>query len=82
MARSSWNWQEAFFFAVAVAVGLTPEMLPMIVDRLPVAPAGHRQAAQLDPEPRCDGCIVHRQDRDIPRTDRLVLVSSFLFMKI
>jgi Mg2+-importing ATPase len=25
------NWTEAFFFAVAVAVGLTPEMLPMIV---------------------------------------------------
>ena len=25
------NWREAFFFAVAVAVGLTPEMLPMIV---------------------------------------------------
>jgi P-type Mg2+ transporter len=25
------NWYEAFFFAMAVAVGLTPEMLPMIV---------------------------------------------------
>jgi len=25
------NWQDAFFFAMAVAVGLTPEMLPMIV---------------------------------------------------
>ena len=25
------NWGEAFFFAIAVAVGLTPEMLPMIV---------------------------------------------------
>ena len=25
------TWREAFFFAVAVAVGLTPEMLPMIV---------------------------------------------------
>jgi len=25
------NWREAFFFAMAVAVGLTPEMLPMIV---------------------------------------------------
>lgn len=25
------NWQEAFFFALAVAVGLTPEMLPLIV---------------------------------------------------
>src|SRR6516225_5123781 len=25
------NWKEAFFFALAVAVGLTPEMLPMII---------------------------------------------------
>jgi P-type Mg2+ transporter len=25
------NWGQAFFFAIAVAVGLTPEMLPMIV---------------------------------------------------
>jgi Mg2+-importing ATPase len=25
------NWSEAFFFAMAVAVGMTPEMLPMIV---------------------------------------------------
>src|SRR5262249_15250888 len=25
------DWGDAFFFAVAVAVGLTPEMLPMIV---------------------------------------------------
>ncbi len=25
------NWADAFFFAIAVAVGLTPEMLPMIV---------------------------------------------------
>ncbi|MDR3609250.1 MAG: magnesium-translocating P-type ATPase [Ignavibacteriaceae bacterium] len=25
------NWIEAFFFALAIAVGLTPEMLPMIV---------------------------------------------------
>ncbi len=28
---SKHDWKEAFFFAVAVAVGLTPEMLPMIV---------------------------------------------------
>jgi Mg2+-importing ATPase len=28
---SKQNWLEAFLFAVAVAVGLTPEMLPMIV---------------------------------------------------
>ncbi len=25
------NWQESFLFAIAVAVGLTPEMLPMVV---------------------------------------------------
>jgi Mg2+-importing ATPase len=25
------NWGQAFFFSIAVAVGLTPEMLPMIV---------------------------------------------------
>src|SRR6201995_3434678 len=25
------NWGDAFFFSIAVAVGLTPEMLPMIV---------------------------------------------------
>ena len=25
------NWMEAFFFALSVSVGLTPEMLPMIV---------------------------------------------------
>ena len=25
------NWHEAFFFSLAIAVGLTPEMLPMIV---------------------------------------------------
>lgn len=28
---SKGNWFEAFFFAIAIAVGLTPEMLPMIV---------------------------------------------------
>ena len=28
---SKHNWKEAFFFAMAVAVGLTPEMLPMVV---------------------------------------------------
>lgn len=26
------DWQQSFFFAMAVAVGLTPEMLPMIVN--------------------------------------------------
>jgi len=28
---SKGNWQEALFFALAVAVGLTPEMLPLVV---------------------------------------------------
>ncbi|MFI8708906.1 magnesium-translocating P-type ATPase [Bacillus sp. NPDC077411] len=28
---SKGDWKEAFFFAIAIAVGLTPEMLPMIV---------------------------------------------------
>src|SRR3954471_6087457 len=28
---TKWDWAGAFFFALAVAVGLTPEMLPMIV---------------------------------------------------
>ena len=31
MDLSKHNWLEAFLFALAVAVGLTPEMLPMIV---------------------------------------------------
>ncbi len=64
------SWFTAFFFAIAVAVGLTPEMLPMIVYGQPgprrcgdVAPEGHRQAAQRDPELRRDGRSLHRQDR-------------------
>ena len=32
------NWREAFFFSLAVAVGLTPEMLPMIVSVCPRVP--------------------------------------------
>ena len=63
------NWLEAFFFALAVAVGLTPEMLPMIVTVCLSKGAwrcrkqGHRQAAQVDPELRRHGRAVHRQDR-------------------
>jgi Mg2+-importing ATPase len=37
------DWLEAFLFAIAIAVGLTPEMLPMIVNAnlaLPVCAAG------------------------------------------
>ena len=51
------DWREAFFFALAVAVGLTPEMLPMIVSVCLVQgrdrhepQEGDRQAAQLHPE--------------------------------
>ena len=64
------SWHEAFFFALAVAVGLTPEMLPMIVtvclSKGALAMArekGHRQADQRHSKPRGDGCAVHRQDR-------------------
>ena len=64
------DWAEAFFFALAVAVGLTPEMLPMIVAVClskgahgHVPQESHRQTAELDPEPRCHGCSLHGQDR-------------------
>ncbi len=61
------NWKEAFFFALAVAVGLTPEMLPMIVSVCLSKGAiadepekGDREAAQRDPEFWRDGCPLHR----------------------
>ena len=64
------NWHDAFFFSMAVAVGLTPEMLPMIVVGLlvqrrdgDVTQEGHRQAPERDSEPWRDGCVLHRQDR-------------------
>jgi magnesium-transporting ATPase (P-type) len=64
------NWSEAFLFALSVAVGLTPEMLPMIVTStlakgggFIVAKKGHRQAPRCDPEFRRHECAVHRQDR-------------------
>ena len=64
------DWLEALLFAVAVAVGLTPEMLPMIVTvnlakgAIAMSRAqGHRQAPQRDSELRRDGRAVHRQDR-------------------
>ena len=61
------DWLEALLFAVAVAVGLTPEMLPMIVtvneprqrrDRH-VTQEGDREAAQRHPELRGNGCPMH-----------------------
>ena len=67
---SKGNWFEALLFAVAVAVGLTPEMLPMIVTVNLAKGAmamsqeeGHRQAPQCDPELRGNGRLVHGQDR-------------------
>ena len=60
------DWFEALLFAVAVAVGLTPEMLPMIVTvnlakgALAMSPQeGHRQAPQCNSELRGDGRLVH-----------------------
>ncbi len=64
------SWGDAFFFAVAVAVGLTPEMLPMIVTIClskgcagDGQKEGHRQAHQRHPKPGGDGHVVRRQDR-------------------
>jgi len=65
------NWIQAFFFALAVAVGLTPEMLPMIVTvclskaRWRWAKESHRQANQCYPELGCDGRAVYRPRPDI-----------------
>ena len=65
------DWGEAFLFAIAVAVGLTPEMLPMIVTGYArqgrggdVASQGDREATQLHSELRCHGRALHRQDRN------------------
>ena len=64
------NWIEAFFFAMAVAVGLTPEMLPMIVSvclsrrHHHVPQEGDREASELDSESWRDGCALHGQDGD------------------
>ena len=64
------DWLEALLFAVAVAVGLTPEMLPMIVTvnlaKGAIAMSRKRvivKRLQRDPEFRRDGRAVHRQDR-------------------
>ena len=67
--KHSWG-KDTFFFALAVAVGLTPEMLPMIVSVCLSKGAlamsqekGHRQATQFHPELRRDGRALHGQDR-------------------
>ena len=64
------DWLQAFLFAVSVAVGLTPEMLPMIVTanlaKGAIAMAKRkvdREAPQRDSEFRRDGRSLHRQDR-------------------
>jgi len=66
------DWMQALLFALSIAVGLTPEMLPMVVTStlakgavFPVAQEGHRQAAGRDPELRRHGHPVHRQDRHL-----------------
>ena len=63
------DWQEAFFFSIAVAVGLTPEDAAYDRFRLPVQgragdveEEGHRQTTQRDPELRGDGCALHEHD--------------------
>ena len=65
------DWVQAALFALSVAVGLTPEMLPMIVSAnlakgaVGHVPAkGHRKASQCDPESRGHEHPVHGQDRD------------------
>ena len=64
------DWVEALLFGLSVAVGLTPEMLPMIVTvnlakgALAMAQEkGHRQAAALHPELRRHRYPLHGQDR-------------------
>ncbi|WP_283808764.1 hypothetical protein [Bradyrhizobium centrolobii] len=61
---------ESFLFAVALAVGLTPELLPMVMTvtlargALPHGgPKSHRQATFRDPRSGCDGHALRRQDR-------------------
>ena len=67
---SKHNWLEAFLFAMAVAVGMTPEMLPMIVTvnlskgaQAYGTQESDRQTPERHPELWGHGCAVHRQDR-------------------
>ena len=64
------NWSEAFLFALSVAVGLTPEMLPMVVSgtlALGALSMARKKVIvkrlKLHPEAGRDGHPVHRQDR-------------------
>jgi Mg2+-importing ATPase len=68
------DWTSAFLFGLVTAVGLTPEMLPMIVTanlaRGAVKMSKHQvivKRLNAIPEPRRDGCALHRQDRDADR---------------
>ena len=61
------NWLEALLFAVSVAVGLTPEMLPMVVTANLAKgrgrdgpPQDRGEAAQFHPELRRHGHPLHR----------------------
>ncbi len=64
---SKHNWVEAFLFALAVAVGLTPEMLPMIVtvnlSKGAISMSkkkGHRKAPECHPKFWRHGCALYR----------------------
>jgi len=72
------NWHGAFFFAMGRGRGMTPG-LPMIVTVVPfqgraghVEEEGHRQAAELHPEPGRHGRVVHRKTGTLTM-DRVVL---------
>jgi Mg2+-importing ATPase len=65
------NWGEAFFFALSVAVGLTPEMLPMIVTANLARGAiimsekkSDCQKSRCHPKLRGDGHPLYGQDGD------------------
>ncbi len=65
---------ETLLFAVALAVGLSPELLPAILSvnlargaRDDGAARRPRPPAERDREPRQHGCAVHRQDRHAHR---------------
>lgn len=63
------DWLDALLFELAVAVGLTPEMLPMIVSSNLAKGAiamsqGDCQTAECDSESWRNGYFVHRQNRD------------------
>ncbi len=65
---SKGDWIDATLFALAVAVGLTLEMLPMIVSSNLAKGAMARrkvdcQTAERRPEPWRDGSALHRQNR-------------------